>query len=249
MRRYVRRARREADVADSPCSCTPRTGLPSAAPSATKDVHRRLPAGAGPAGRRTRRGRMWSGWQRRGRLLAPCGHAHLDRPLAVSSRSGAGNQAVDSSTSARVDTMTVVVQHRMPASTERVWDLLSDVERMAGLGPENVATRWVDPGPAVGARFTGRNLREGREWTVTCLVTVCDRPSAFEWIVGGVAEPSSTWRYDLTDEGAGGTLVTHLFRHGPGFTFLRRAVEKCPRWSMSAYCSGARNCRGAWNRR
>ena len=167
----------------------------------------------------------------------------------MSSRSGAGNPAVDSSTSARVDTMTVVVQHRMPASTERVWDLLSDVERMAGLGPENVATRWLDPGPAVGARFAGRNLREGREWTVTCLVTVCDRPSAFEWIVGGVAEPSSTWRYDLTDEGAGGTLVTHPSGTVPASRSSDGLWRNVPRWSMSMYCSGARNCRGAWNRR
>ena len=123
--------------------------------------------------------------------------------------------------------MTVEVQHHFTAQPERVWDLLSDVERMAGLGPEHVEAHWEGPGAEVGARFSGRNVRDGRDWTVTCLVVTCDRPSRFGWIVGNPDEPSSQWLYELASDGDG-TLVTQRFQHGPGFSYLRRAIAKYP---------------------
>jgi uncharacterized protein YndB with AHSA1/START domain len=126
-----------------------------------------------------------------------------------------------------VDEMVVEVTQRFAAPPVRVWDLLSDVERMAGLGPEHVEAHWEDPGPALGARFSGRNVREGRDWAVGCRVVACDRPSRFGWIVGNPAEPSAEWLYELASDGDG-TLVTQRFRHGPGFSYLRRQAEKYP---------------------
>ena len=57
--------------------------------------------------------------------------------------------------------MVVEVTHRFQTPIAEVWALLSDVERMAGLGPEHVEAHWLEPGPRVGASFTGKNNRDG----------------------------------------------------------------------------------------
>ena len=119
-------------------------------------------------------------------------------------------------------TMAVQVTIRFPAEAGAVWDLLTDVERMAGLGPEHIAARWLTPGPAVGARFEGRNRIGDREWDVICLVTESRPPEFIEWNVGDGPLPSSTWSYTLTPDHGGSTLVTQQFRHGPA----RHAVSR-----------------------
>jgi hypothetical protein len=58
-------------------------------------------------------------------------------------------------------------------------------------------------------------------------VVVCERPSRFGWLVGLSDQPSSYWTYEIRPDGDG-TSVTQRFEHGPGFTFLRRAVDKFP---------------------
>ena len=127
-------------------------------------------------------------------------------------------------------TMAVDVTVRFAAPTGAVWGLLTDVGRMAGLGPEHVRARWLTPGPAVGARFEGWNRIGDREceWDVVCVVTACRPPGFIEWNVGEGPLPSSTWSYDLTPDGEGSTLVTQHFRHGPGESGVSIAVERHP---------------------
>lgn len=62
--------------------------------------------------------------------------------------------------------MVVEVRMRLPAPRDRVFALLTDVEQMAGLGPEHSEARWTSDGPALGATFVGRNSRGGHEWDV-----------------------------------------------------------------------------------
>ena len=127
-----------------------------------------------------------------------------------------------------IDEMTVEVREVLPAPRERVWALLTDVERMGGLGPENVRTEWVGDERGVGARFRGWNQREGiGAWDVPCRVVVHEPPHRFAWTTGDDDRPSTTWSYELT-EADGGTLVVQRFAHGPGFTYLRAAAEKRP---------------------
>jgi uncharacterized protein YndB with AHSA1/START domain len=122
-------------------------------------------------------------------------------------------------------TMAVEVIVPFPKPPEPVWDLLTDVERMAGLGPEHVRARWLTPGPAVGARFEGTNRIGDHEWDVICVVTECRPPQLIQWNVGEGPFPSSTWTYVLTPEGQGSTLVTQRFRHGPGVSGVSKAIE------------------------
>ncbi len=123
--------------------------------------------------------------------------------------------------------MVVEVVEVLPAPPARVFALLTDVERMAGLGPEHSHAQWRDDRRGVGAVFVGSNERDGRGWNVPCHVVEHEPATRFAWSTGDPEQPSATWSYQL-EPVEGGTLVTQVFRHGPGFTYLRRFVEKYP---------------------
>ncbi len=145
--------------------------------------------------------------------------------------SGDATDAVD------LSHMSVRVVHTFDAPIDRVWTLLTDIERMAGLGPEHHSAEWMSRpdgghptsgrGPVVGDRFVGRNHRGEFEWEVTCHITEWQQPRRCTWTVLDPAQPSSTWTYELT-ENAGRTQVTQTFLHGPGPSFVRVAIEKDP---------------------
>jgi uncharacterized protein YndB with AHSA1/START domain len=120
--------------------------------------------------------------------------------------------------------LTVEVEHRFAAPPAAVFALLTDVERMAGLGPEHQTARWTDRGRT---RFTGVNQLGDLQWEVTCVVVENEPPRAFGWTVGEPGEQSSTWSYALVPDGDG-TLVTQRFAHGPGMTYLRQLCEAKP---------------------
>ena len=124
--------------------------------------------------------------------------------------------------------MTVQVSVRFEASPDVVWELLTDVERMAGLGPEHFRARWLTQPPALGSRFEGWNRIGENEWRVVCVVTGWEPPRMAEWNVGEGPSPSSTWTYELTPAADGSSLVTQRFRHGPGGSGVRDAVERHP---------------------
>jgi hypothetical protein len=124
--------------------------------------------------------------------------------------------------------MAIAVTVSFPEGIDVVWGLLTDVERMAGLGPEHFRATWITPGPAAGARFEGWNRIGDREWDVICVVTECRPPEFIEWNVGEGPFPSSTWCYVLAPEGGGSTLVTQQFRHGPGESGVTKAIEEHP---------------------
>ena len=123
-----------------------------------------------------------------------------------------------------LDDMQVEVEHRFDAPPDDVFAVLTDVERMAGLGPEHQTAQWLDEERT---RFSGTNLMGDRTWEVTCHVLVSEPPYRFGWTVGDAEAPSSTWSYDLAADGEG-TLVRQRFVLGPGRSFLRHAIGKEP---------------------
>jgi uncharacterized protein YndB with AHSA1/START domain len=140
--------------------------------------------------------------------------------------------------------MAVEVTASFDAPIDHVWALLSDVERMAGLGPEHVAATWLTPGPAVGARFSGWNRNGDIEWDVSCTMTACRPPEFVEWTVGDAPDHSSTWSYELTRGPGGSTVVVQRFRHGPGFSYVRLQVDRRPDQAeaiMAARCAMLRS--------
>lgn len=97
------------------------------------------------------------------------------------------------------------------AAPETVYDLVADITRMGEWSPENTGGEWLDgaAGPAVGARFKGRNRRKAG-WSTTATVTEAERGRAFAFAVGSRApgRPDTTWRYTFTVATAGGCDVT-----------------------------------------
>lgn len=126
-----------------------------------------------------------------------------------------------------VSAMAVEVRVHLAADPEAVWSLLSDVERMAGLGPELVAARWVGGRGGVGAEFEGDNARGGRAWTTRCTVTEWEPARCFAWTVGAADRPQTFWSYRLHPRGAG-TDVVHRMEHGPGTSGTRQIAERHP---------------------
>lgn len=98
------------------------------------------------------------------------------------------------------------VSLRIAASPEALYDIVSDPAGMGRLSPECRGGKWVGgaTGPAVGARFRGRNQRGIARWSTTNTVVEAEpgRAFAFETKQSGVR-----WTYRLEPDGDA-TVVT-----------------------------------------
>ena len=110
------------------------------------------------------------------------------------------------------DATTVEATVTVQAPPERVWALVTDLPGMGALSPENKGGRWRDgaTGPAVGARFRGRNANGWRRWSTSVKVTRCQEPSTFAFEVSSFGFPVSTWSYAITAV-EGGCSVTETW--------------------------------------
>ena len=80
---------------------------------------------------------------------------------------------------------------------DRVWELVTDINLLARLERVCGAT-WID-GPAMGARFAGRNWHKAMgEWETVSIVNRFEPMREFGWCVTDVDEPSSTWWFELS---------------------------------------------------
>jgi len=99
----------------------------------------------------------------------------------------------------------ISVTREIAAPPEQVWALVSDVTRMGEWSPEATGATWSKgaTGPAVGARFKGRNEADGKKWSTTCEITECVPGERFTFQVTGGPFKVATWSYDLqpTDTG------------------------------------------------
>ena len=96
------------------------------------------------------------------------------------------------------------------ASPERVYELASDITRYGEWSPENKGGVWLDgaTGPAVGARFKGKNKRR-ISWSTKCTVLAADPGKEFSF---GVGKKSDTiWRYAIQPNGSDGSTVTESY--------------------------------------
>ncbi|MCD9623905.1 SRPBCC family protein [Rhabdothermincola salaria] len=115
-----------------------------------------------------------------------------------------------------------------------LWALVTDIELPARFSGELQGAHWLDDvdGPALGARFVGRNRRlfgtEPVEWETTSTVTALEPQRRFEWSVGDVDQPIARWRFDLEPRGAGATQLTMWAKVGTATSGLTMAVEARP---------------------
>ncbi|MGH3982990.1 MAG: SRPBCC family protein [Pseudonocardiaceae bacterium] len=126
----------------------------------------------------------------------------------------------------------IEVSLTVAAPPERVWSLVSDVTRVGEWTGECVAAQWEQEqsagGPAVGARFRGKQVRGDRTWETSSVVTEAQPGVSFGWAVEDPANPAATWRYELTPDGTGGTVVRYRAVMGPGPSGLTAVIARRP---------------------
>ena len=128
----------------------------------------------------------------------------------------------------------------MNASSEKVWDLVSDVTKIGRYSPETFEAEWLDgaTGPAVGAKFRGHVKRNGRGptyWT-TCIVTASEPGREFAFGVGSSDKPLNVWSYRIEPAGDG-VDVTESFE-------LRKTAPLRLYWALLGWARGRTNRNG-----
>ena len=128
------------------------------------------------------------------------------------------------------DGPTVAVEVRVDAPPEAVWPAVTDVDLPARFSEEFRGGTWAEgaAGPALGARFEGRNShpRIG-EWRTTSTVVAYEPGRLFAWAVGDPEHPGASWRFELEADGDG-TRLRQRVRLGPGPSGLTPAIEAMP---------------------
>jgi hypothetical protein len=83
------------------------------------------------------------------------------------------------------------------ASPEEVFRTVTDLPAMGRLSPENTGGEWLNgaTGPAVGARFKGRNANGAKTWTTTVTVVEFSAPSTFAFEVNVGPAKVARWAY------------------------------------------------------
>lgn len=96
------------------------------------------------------------------------------------------------------------------APAERIYELVSDVTRMGQWSPETYECEWVDgaTGPAVGARFKGRNKQGLMRWSTMPEVKVADPGREFTFATKMRGKDATRWSYVMAPSPEGGTDVT-----------------------------------------
>lgn len=128
------------------------------------------------------------------------------------------------------DAPTVEVETWIAASSERVWQLVSDIDLMPKLSPELQAVTWLDGanGVSLGARFVGRSRHDAQgEWETTSHVVEFDPPRVFAWAVEDPDHPAAIWRFTV-EPARGGTVLRQWAQLGPGRSGLSFAIERAP---------------------
>ena len=114
------------------------------------------------------------------------------------------------------------------APVSRVWELVTDINLPARFSSEFQGARWLDDGPALSARFAGRNQHPAiGEWETTCVVSTYDVNRCFEWTIGDPDDPSAQWRFELESEPEG-VRLRQWVQIGPGPSGLTPAIQAMP---------------------
>ncbi|MGW5740238.1 SRPBCC family protein [Amycolatopsis sp. NPDC003861] len=106
------------------------------------------------------------------------------------------------------------------AAPEAVYSLVSDPGQLAGLAEEYAGHRWVGEadGPAVGAKFRGRNQRGFRRWSTLSTITDADPGRRFGFEVTSVAGlPVARWQYDFEPSRDGCVVVESMWERRPAW--------------------------------
>ncbi|MFI1925915.1 SRPBCC family protein [Streptomyces sp. NPDC020377] len=90
------------------------------------------------------------------------------------------------------------------APPDSVYALISDVSLIETWSPSAGGVSYAPgDGPRAGARFSGRNRRDGREWITHSEVVRADPGTAFAFVVGGADHGIVRWDWHFHEQGRG----------------------------------------------
>jgi uncharacterized protein YndB with AHSA1/START domain len=112
------------------------------------------------------------------------------------------------------------VSTHVDAPPERVWAIVTDIERMGEWSPECTGGKWLRgaTGPAVGATFRGTNKRGLLRWFTHCKVAEADQPRHFAF---DVRENGARWGYRFEPDAGGTTLTEYHEQRKPLPRYLK----------------------------
>jgi hypothetical protein len=97
------------------------------------------------------------------------------------------------------------------ASPDHLYDMVADVTRMGEWSPVCKECWWVEgDGPAVGARFGGRNVTPERTWETTSAIVAAEPGAEFAFTLESTG---TRWGYTFAPV-VGGTAVTESWEFG-----------------------------------
>jgi hypothetical protein len=111
-----------------------------------------------------------------------------------------------------------------------IWPLVCDIQLPARYSSEFQGGQWLDgaSGPALGARFLGRNHHDAvGDWETVSTICDYEPERMLGWAVGDPDRPAARWRFTLTP-GADGTRITQWMQIGPGESGLSALIERMP---------------------
>jgi len=110
------------------------------------------------------------------------------------------------------------VEKTMPGTPEQLWAMVADVTRMGSWSPENSGAEWLGgaAGPALGARFKGRNSSGDKTWTTDCVITTCEPGTRFGFDVKAKGFKVAGWLYEFAAVD-GGCSVTESWEDHRGW--------------------------------
>ncbi|MYB28126.1 MAG: hypothetical protein F4X38_03205 [Acidimicrobiaceae bacterium] len=123
-----------------------------------------------------------------------------------------------------------VVEVDIRSEPAAVWAEVTDINLPARFSEEFQGAEWTGggDGPALGARFVGRNHHPGRgDWEATCFVDVFEEFAAFGWCTSDIDNPGARWRFEL-EPIIGGTRLRFRGILGPGPSGLDSIIESRP---------------------
>ncbi len=129
------------------------------------------------------------------------------------------------------DCPAVEVETVVHASAADVWRLVTDIGVSARFSPEFKGAHWLDgaTGPAMGAKFAGRNEHpQVGKWKTVCTIVDYEPERRFGYVVEDPQRPAATWRFVVEPLASGGVRLRQWARIGPGPSLLNIVIDANP---------------------
>ena len=122
----------------------------------------------------------------------------------------------------------VETNRKISVTPQEVWEIISDLESMGNLSPENSGGRWEKgvTGIEKGAIFRGKNKNGFRQWSTKVLITECEPPKKLSFSLRVAGKEWCEWSYQI-DAVEDGCVVTE------SWTDMRTKLQEKIGWLVS----------------